>query len=118
MTSHQIMEREQLLFCQTMNLDEYLNIIECESRIDNDNLIEVENNLKNIRKKLSHTETTMAGVPDRFLYLRCYETEKHDAPVSVLIKIATLRNILLDRLLSTTLTLESLEMPNTETKQA
>ena len=44
-------------------------------------------------------------------YVR-YETEKHEAPVSVLIKIAPLGNILLDRLLTTTLTLESLEMPN------
>ena len=75
-------------------------------------------NLKTIRRKLSHTEITIAGVPDRFSYLLRYETEKHDAPVSVLIKIATLGNILLDRLLTTTLTLESLEMPNTETTQA
>jgi len=27
-------------------------------------------NLKTIRRKLSHTETTIAGAPDRFSYLR------------------------------------------------
>ena len=40
-----------------IDLDEYLNIIECESRIDNDDLIEVENNLKNIRKEISKIKT-------------------------------------------------------------
>ena len=40
-----------------IDLDQYLNIIECESRIDNDDLIEVENNLKNIRKEISKIKT-------------------------------------------------------------
>ena len=36
-----------------INLNEYLNIIDCEFRIDDDSIIEVENNLKNIRKEIS-----------------------------------------------------------------
>ena len=73
-------------------------------------------NLKTIRRKLSHAQITLTGLLGTSFrtYVR-YETEKHDAPVSVLIKIATLGNILLDRLLTTILTLESLEMPNPET---
>ena len=35
-----------------IDLDEYLNIVECESRINNEDIIEVENNLKNIRKEI------------------------------------------------------------------
>ena len=73
----------------------------------------LEQNLETIKRKFSHALMTLAGLLGIGFrtYVR-YETEKHDAPVNVLIKIATLGNISLDRLLTTTLTLESLEMPN------
>ena len=73
-------------------------------------------NLKTIRSKLSQTQITLASLLDIGFrtYVR-YETGKRDAPVSVLIKMAKLGDISLDRLLTTILTLESLEMPNPET---
>jgi len=40
-----------------INLDEYLNIVDCESRINNEDFIEVENNLKNIRREATKIKT-------------------------------------------------------------
>ena len=42
-----------------INLDQYLNIVECESRINNEDFFEVENNLKNIRR-----EATKIKIPE------------------------------------------------------
>ena len=47
-------------------------------------------------------------------YIR-YEAGERDAPVAVLVKLARLGNISLDRLLTTTLTPEGLKIPDTET---
>jgi transcriptional regulator with XRE-family HTH domain len=73
-------------------------------------------NLKTTRKKLSLTQFALAkllGIGFR-TYVR-YETAKRDAPLPVLVKIAKLGNITLDRLLTTTLTLENLEIVDSET---
>ena len=72
-------------------------------------------NLKTIRKKLDCTQTTISKVLDIGLrtYIR-YEVGERDAPASVLVKLARLGNISLDRLLTTTLTLEGLKIPDTE----
>ena len=72
-------------------------------------------NLKTIRSKLSQTQITLASLLDIGFrtYVR-YETGKRDAPVSVFIKMAKLGNISLDRLLTTTLTLENLKIPDTD----
>jgi len=61
-------------------------------------------NLKIIKKKLNHTQITLARLIDVGFrtYVR-YEVGERDAPVNVLIKMAKLGNISLDQLLSTAL---------------
>ena len=72
-------------------------------------------NLKIIRKKLSLTQIALARVLDIGFrtYVR-YETAKRDVPLPTLIKVAKLGSISLDRLLKTTLTLENLEIADSE----
>ena len=72
-------------------------------------------NLKTIRKKLSLTQFALARSLDIGFrtYVR-YETGKRDAPLPFLMKVAKLGNISLDRLLKTTLTLENLEIVDSE----
>ena len=74
-------------------------------------------NLKIIRKKLGLTQSALARLLDIGFrtYVR-YETAKRDVPLAVLVKIAKFGNISLDRLLITTLTLENLEIIDSETK--
>ena len=73
-------------------------------------------NLKTIRKKLACTQMAISEVLDIGFrtYIR-YEAGERDAPVAVLVKLARLGNISLDRLLTTTLTPEGLKIPDTET---
>jgi len=72
-------------------------------------------NLKIIRKKLSLTQIALARELDIGFrtYVR-YETAKRDVPLPTLIKVAKLGSISLDRLLKTTLTLENLEIADSE----
>ena len=72
-------------------------------------------NLKTIRKKLCLTQSALARLLDIGFrtYVR-YEAAKRDAPLPTLIKIAKLGSISLDRLLKTTLTLENLEIADSE----
>ena len=74
-------------------------------------------NLKMTRKKLGLTQSALARLLDIGFrtYVR-YETAKRAVPLKVLVKIAKFGNISLDRLLITTLTLENLEIIDSETK--
>ena len=72
-------------------------------------------NLKTIRKNLHCTQMAMSEVLEIGFrtYVR-YEAGERDAPISVLIKIARLGNLSLDRLLTTKVTPEDLHIPDTE----
>ena len=70
--------------------------------------------MKAIRKSLNCTQTAFAevlGIGFR-TYVR-YESGERDAPVSVLVKLARLGNISLDRLLTTPVDEEELQQPDT-----
>ena len=72
-------------------------------------------NLKMIRQSLSCTQMAISQVLDIGFrtYVR-YEAGDRDAPVAVLVKLARLGNISLDRLLTTSLTSADLKVPDTE----
>ena len=72
-------------------------------------------NLKTIRQNLSCTQMAISQVLDIGFrtYVR-YEAGERDAPVAVLVKLARLGNISLDRLLTTSLTLTDLKTPDVE----
>ena len=72
-------------------------------------------NLKTTRKKLCLTQSALARLLDIGFrtYVR-YETAKRDTPLPVLVKIAKLGKVSLDRLLTTTLTLENLDIADSE----
>jgi transcriptional regulator with XRE-family HTH domain len=72
-------------------------------------------NLKTIRQNLSCTQMAISQVLDIGFrtYVR-YEAGERDAPVAVLVKLARLGNISLDRLLTTPLTLADLKIPDVE----
>ncbi|MEC9423769.1 MAG: helix-turn-helix transcriptional regulator [Nitrospinota bacterium] len=71
------------------------------------------NNLKVIRKNLNCTQTSLAEVLEIGFrtYVR-YEAGERDAPISILIKLARLGNISLDRLLTTKVFPEDLKIPD------
>ncbi len=73
-------------------------------------------NLKTIRKNLNCTQMAISEVLEIGFrtYVR-YEAGERDAPISVLIKIARLGNLSLDRLLTTQVTPEDLGIPDTDT---
>ena len=72
-------------------------------------------NLETSKRKLSHAQMTLAGLLGiGFRTYVHYETGKRNAAVSVLMKIVKVGDIALDRLLTTTLTLKSLETLDTE----
>ena len=72
-------------------------------------------NLKTIRQNLSCTQMAISQVLDIGFrtYVR-YEAGERDTPVAVLVKLARLGNISLDRLLTTPLTLADLKIPDVE----
>jgi len=72
-------------------------------------------NLKTIRKHLHCTQMALSEVLEIGFrtYVR-YEAGERDAPVAILIKIAKLGNLSLDRLLTTQVTPEDLENPDIE----
>ena len=72
-------------------------------------------NLKTIRRSLHCTQMAISEVLDIGFrtYVR-YEAGERDAPVAVLVKFARLGNLSLDRLLTTSLTLEDLKNPDVE----
>ena len=72
-------------------------------------------NLKTIRQNLSCTQMAISQVLDIGFrtYVR-YEAGERDAPIAVLVKLARLGNISLDRLLTTPLTLADLKIPDVE----
>ena len=72
-------------------------------------------NLKTIRKNLYCSQMAISEVLDVGFrtYVR-YESGERDAPVTVLVKLARLGNLSLDRLLTTPLTLEDLKTPDVE----
>ena len=72
-------------------------------------------NLRAIRKNLSCTQMTISEVLDVGFrtYVR-YEAGERDAPIALLIKIARLVNISLDRLLTTLLTPDDFKTPDLE----
>ena len=76
-------------------------------------------NLKILRKSLSCTQMAFSKVLDIGFrtYVR-YEAGERDAPISILIKIARLGNISLDRLLTTELTLDDLKIPDEDAPPA
>ena len=70
-------------------------------------------NLKTIRKKLKCTQGALSevlGIGFR-TYVR-YEAGERDAPVSILVKLARLGELSLDRLLTTKVLLEELQIPD------
>ena len=72
-------------------------------------------NLRAIRKNLNCTQMAISDVLDIGFrtYVR-YEAGERDAPVAVLVKLARLGNISLDRLLITPMTQEDLKTPDVE----
>ena len=72
-------------------------------------------NLKAVRKNLNCTQMAISEVLDIGFrtYVR-YEAGERDAPVALLIKVARLANLSLDRLLTTPLTPEDLKTPDVE----
>ena len=72
-------------------------------------------NLKTIRKGLHCSQMAISEVLEIGFrtYVR-YEAGERDAPISVLIKIAKLGNISLDRLLTTKITAEVIKTPDAE----
>lgn len=76
-------------------------------------------NLKTLRKKLNCTQMALSEVLEIGFrtYVR-YEAGERDAPVSVLVKLAKLGNISLDRLLTTKILPEDLDTPDQEKPQS
>jgi transcriptional regulator with XRE-family HTH domain len=72
-------------------------------------------NLKTIRKNLNCTQMALSEVLEIGFrtYVR-YEAGERDAPVSVLVKLARLGNLSLDRLLTTKVFTEDLKTPDQE----
>ncbi|KMP11939.1 hypothetical protein UZ36_02530 [Candidatus Nitromaritima sp. SCGC AAA799-C22] len=72
-------------------------------------------NLKTIRKNLNCTQMAISEVLDIGFrtYVR-YEAGERDAPVAVLVKLARLGNVSLDRLLTTPLTMDDLKVPDVD----
>ena len=70
-------------------------------------------NLKTLRKKLNCTQMALSEVLDIGFrtYVR-YEAGERDAPVMVMVKLAKLGNVSLDRLLTTKILPEDLETPD------
>ena len=70
-------------------------------------------NLKIIRKKLNYTQIALSEVLEIGFrtYVR-YEAGERDAPVSLLVKMARLGELSLDRLLTTKVLLEELQTPD------
>jgi transcriptional regulator with XRE-family HTH domain len=70
-------------------------------------------NLKTLRKKLNCTQMTISEVLDIGFrtYVR-YEAGERDAPISVMVKLAKLGNMSLDRLLTTQILPEDLDTPD------
>jgi len=73
-------------------------------------------NLKTIRKSLNCTQMAVSDVLDIGFrtYVR-YEAGERDAPVSVLVKLAKLGNISLDRMLTSKITSKDLKNPDMAT---
>ena len=73
------------------------------------------NNLKTIRKKLNYTQIALSEVLNIGFrtYVR-YEAGERDAPISVLVKLARLGNVSLDRLLTKIILSEDLKTPDKE----
>ncbi len=73
-------------------------------------------NMKVIRNKLNCTQTAIAQVLDIGFrtYVR-YESGERDVPAAILVKISSLGNVSLDRLLTTPLDSEELNQPDTLT---
>ena len=71
------------------------------------------NNIRAIRKNLNCTQISLAEVLEIGFrtYVR-YEAGERDAPISVLVKLARLGNISLDRLLTTKVLPENLKVPD------
>ena len=76
-------------------------------------------NLRTIRKKLSSTQMALSKVLEIGFrtYVR-YEAGERDAPVSVMVKLAKLGKVSLDRLLTTEILLEDLDTPYQEKPQS
>lgn len=72
-------------------------------------------NMRTIRKGLKCTQMAFAQILDIGFrtYVR-YESGERDAPVSVLIKLARLANISLDRLMTTRINFQELTQPDSE----
>lgn len=72
-------------------------------------------NLKTIRKNLGNTQMTLANELDIGFrtYVR-YEAGERDAPVSIMIKLAKLGNMSLDRLLTTEVSKQDLEIKDVD----
>tara|TARA_Y100001934_G_C12264659_1_gene731801 strand:- start:688 stop:1242 length:555 start_codon:yes stop_codon:yes gene_type:complete len=70
-------------------------------------------NLKIIRKRLGYTQIALSEVLEIGFrtYVR-YEAGERDAPISVLVKLARLGNVSLDRLLTTKIYIEDLQTPD------
>ena len=75
-------------------------------------------NLRTIRKKLNCTQMALSKVLEIGFrtYVR-YEAGERDAPVSVMVKLAKLGKVSLDRLLTTEILLEDLDTPDQEKPQ-
>jgi transcriptional regulator with XRE-family HTH domain len=76
-------------------------------------------NLRTIRKKLNCTQMAISEVLEIGFrtYVR-YEAGERDAPVSVMVKLAKLGKVSLDRLLTTEILLEDLDTPDQEKPQS
>ena len=76
-------------------------------------------NLRTIRKKLNCTQMALSEVLEIGFrtYVR-YEAGERDAPVSVMVKLAKLGKVSLDRLLTTEILLEDLDTPDQEKPQS
>jgi len=72
-------------------------------------------NLKIIRKKLNYTQIALSEVLEIGFrtYVR-YEAGERDAPISVIVKLARLGSVSLDRLLTKTILSEDLKAPDKE----
>jgi transcriptional regulator with XRE-family HTH domain len=70
-------------------------------------------NLKTLRKKLNCTQMALSEALEIGFrtYVR-YEAGERDAPISVMIKLAKLGNVSLDRVLTTKILLEDLDTPD------
>jgi transcriptional regulator with XRE-family HTH domain len=70
-------------------------------------------NLKTLRKKLNYTQMAISKVLEIGFrtYVR-YEAGERDAPVSVMVKLAKLGNVSLDRVLTTRILPEDLDTPD------